>query len=161
MEADLRAAFDLNERLGREEEISDVSAALSYFLVWSSRAEEAEEFVTRALSAVGEGDSPARCRLLSRLGFLQGILGHAKSTLVAGDETLGMATRLRIPSLSALVWSDRVTDLIHANQIARVVQEVDRAFELQQAAGARWDLVPHPADRGDLLVRDGPLRPDS
>jgi len=140
MEVDLRAAFDLNERLGREEEISDVCAKLLYFLVWSSRTDEAEEFVARSLSAVAERDSPARCRLLSRLGFLRGILGQAKSTLAAADETLGMATRLDIPKLSALVWADRVTDLAHANQIDRVVQEADRAFELQQAAGAKWDL---------------------
>ena len=141
MEADLRVAFDLNERLGRKDEISDVYAVLGVFLIWSARAEEAEELVARALSVVGEGDSPARCRLLSRLGLLQGILGQAKSTLAAADETLGLATRLRIPRLSALVWMDRVTDLVHANHVDRVVQEVDRAFELQRAAGAKWELA--------------------
>ncbi len=131
MEADLRAAFDLNERLGRADEISDVCAALAFFLTWSSRTDEAEELVARALSTVGDGDSPARCRLLSRSGLVYGLLGHAKSTLAVADETLGMATRLRIPSLSALMWSDRLSDLLFTNQTDRVVQEVDRALELQ------------------------------
>ena len=140
IEVDLRAAFELHEQLGRRDEISDVCAELAYFLVWASRPDEVEELVSRALSAVGEGDSPARCRLLSRLGFIHGILGHAKSTLTAADETLGMATRLGIPRLSAVVWTDRVTDLIHAGQIDSLVQEANGAFEIQQSAGVKFDL---------------------
>jgi hypothetical protein len=72
---------------------------------------------------------------------LQGILGQAKNTLAAADETLGLATRLRIPRLSALVWMDRVIDLVHANHLDRIAQEVERAFELQRAAGAKWELA--------------------
>ena len=140
IELDLRAAFELNEQLGCREEIADVCAELVYFLVWASRPDEVEEIVSRALSVVGEGDSPAWCRLLSRLGFIHGILGHAKRTLTAADETLGMATRLGIPRLSAVVWTDRVTNLIHAGQVGRLVQEADGAFEIQRSAGVKWDL---------------------
>ena len=153
--ADWRKALAVYEKLGDIEAVGRICSDIVIQLAWRARYVEALEISQRGLSALGEGASADRCRLLAVSGqVLSGAGSYAPADSMIA-QAIAMAQELGDQGLLGyvLTWNSR--HRMYYMQDHEVVETGLRAAELLRSEGNLWDLAEALAFTGHALVHLG------
>ncbi len=134
-------ALDVYERLGEPEKLGRLAAEVASQLSWVARFAEGVAVAGRGLEALGQAETPDRCRLLVRAAITISIAGDHDTAAGMIDEALGIAEHRADDNLRALALYSSGLHHWAWCRAAESLLALETSVELFKRTGMAWDLT--------------------
>ena len=134
-------ALPIYEGLGATEQVARLCLDTAYAWTLEGDYQKAVDVCHRGLAAVGEGESPERCRLEAATGFSLGNIGEHDDANTRLEQARTMAESLGDRRLLGEVLRYDARFRLYHGEISRMTDAGLRSVEALRAAGAMWDVA--------------------
>ncbi|MBT8142132.1 MAG: AAA family ATPase [Gammaproteobacteria bacterium] len=140
-ERDMRAALNIYEQLADIDQAAHLCYELSYFFAWHHQPLEAMEIAQTGLEIAGTQASPARCMLLSTMGFALNIAALTDQSEPIIEQAIQIATELESDELLANALFVRANMHWFNMQPDELLLTVKKAIPLFRKLKDEWNLA--------------------